>query len=358
MAEIVSYQCPNCRAPLSFDPATGQFTCQYCSSSFTKQVLEQMDEKQEKKVTENGQEPGKRRNEDDDYCANMEEYACPNCGAVVACEGNTAATECVYCHTPVIHRGKLAGQMRPARIVPFRYDRKMAEEAFLAFVSKHKFVPRGFFAKGQIERMQGVYYPFWVTDADTQAGLEARATRVRSWRSGNYRYTETSHYKIIREGQIHFEDLTTSALSEADKKMVEGILPFPSAALEAFSMPYLSGFLTKKRDIERDVLEEEVEERMRKYAREMLRETIQGYATVAPETAGLSVYRENWEYALMPIWIMTYQGKKRTYTYAMNGHTGKIYGELPVSGRKLWALFGGILAAATAVIGLIGGLLL
>ena len=41
----------------------------------------------------------------------------------------------------------------------------------------------------------------------------------------------------------------------------------------------------------------------------------------------------------------------------MNGHTGKIYGELPVSHGKLWALFGGICAAVTAVIGIIGGLL-
>ncbi len=360
MAEIVSYQCPNCRAPLSFDPATGKFTCEYCSSSFTKEELDAMDEKRERKVTENGEEPTGHGEADDDYCAQMEEYACPNCGAVVACDGNTVATECVYCHTPVIHRGKLSGQMRPARIVPFKYDRKMAEEAFLQFVSKHKFIPRDFFAPEQLEKMQGVYYPFWVTDADTQAGLEARATRVRSWVSGNYRYTETSHFKVIREGEIHFEDLTTSALTEADKKMVEGILPFPSAALEEFSMPYLSGFLTKKRDIEREGLEGEIEGRMRGYARGMLRDTIHGYATVVPENEGLSVYRENWEYALMPIWLMTYRGKKRNYTYAMNGHTGKIYGELPVSRGKLWALFGGICAAVTAVVGAIvalGGLL-
>ena len=92
MAEIVSYQCPNCQAPLSFDPATGRFTCEYCSSSFTKEELDRMDEKREKTVTENGEEPGKRGERDDDYCAQMEEYACPNCGATVACEGNTVAT--------------------------------------------------------------------------------------------------------------------------------------------------------------------------------------------------------------------------------------------------------------------------
>ena len=38
----------------------------------------------------------------------------------------------------------------------------------------------------------------------------------------------------------------------------------------------------------------------------------------------------------MPIWILTYKNKKgKVYTYAMNGHTGKIYGELPISKWKL-----------------------
>ena len=46
----------------------------------------------------------------------------------------------------------------------------------------------------------------------------------------------------------------------------------------------------------------------------------------------------------MPIWILTYQRKGKNYTYAMNGSTGKIYGELPVSPIKLGIL--GTLAAA------------
>ena len=57
----------------------------------------------------------------------------------------------------------------------------------------------------------------------------------------------------------------------------------------------------------------------------------------------------------MPIWILTYKKDKRTYVYAMNGSTGKIYGELPVSPWKL-ALLGLAVAAVVAILGfLIGG---
>lgn len=353
MAEIVSYQCPNCEAPLSFDPEKGAFHCEYCLSTYSEADLLAIDAQRKKDEAREKV----AASEADDYCAQMEEYACPNCGAVVACEGNTVATECVYCHTPVIHRGKLSGQMRPHKLVPFAFNREAAEESFRKFVSKHKFVPRDFFSTAQLEKMQGIYFPFWVTDADTRAGMTAHGTKVRTWRAGDYRYTETSHFHVVREGEIHFEDLTTCALSEADKAMLEGILPFPSDALIDFSMPYLAGFLTKKRDIEKDALHEEAENRMRGYSDKLLSDTIHGYATLSVENRGMTIYRENWDYALMPVWLMTYRGKKRNYTYAMNGNTGKVYGELPISAGKLWALFGGICAAVTAVVGLIGGLM-
>jgi hypothetical protein len=347
----VSYQCPNCEAPLTFDPASQNFRCEYCGSSFAEEELRRLDAQRAARRQE------EESNASAEYCEQMEEYECPNCGAQVACDANTVADFCCFCHTPVIHRGKLSGQMRPNRIVPFRFDREQAEKMFLDFAHKHKFIPRAFFAKSQLEKMQGVYYPFWITDADTHANLEADATRVRSWRAGDFRYTETSFFRVERGGEIHFEDITTSALSEGDKKMLEGVLPYPSDALADFSMPYLSGFLTKKRDIEREALEEEVTGRMRTYSQQILRDTVHGYTTVSVRNTSMTPYREGWEYALMPVWILVWQGKKRKYTYAMNGYTGKIYGELPISPGKVAALAGGVFAAATAAVTLIGGLL-
>ncbi len=355
MNATVSFQCPNCEAPLSFHPESNNFVCEYCLSSFDEATLREREE------------AAARRREEliardaEDFCSQMDEYVCPNCGAEVIADEHTVATTCCYCHTPVIHKGKLSGQLRPTRIIPFQYSREQAQEIFLGFAKRHKFIPRGFFASEQLEKMQAIYYPFWVTDADANVNLNANATIVRTWKAGQYLYTETSRYQVERAGEIHFEDITTSAFSDADKAMLEGILPFPSDALQPFSMPYLSGFLSKKRDIEREQLQPEVNARIDSYAKEILRSTISGYNSVTVNHAGGEAYRENWEYALMPIYILVWRGKKRNYTYAMNGCTGKVWGELPVSAGKLWALGGGVAAGAAAVAGLlgtIGGLML
>ncbi len=346
----LTYTCPNCGAGLSFDAGSGSFQCEFCLSSFDEEALERSDAHAKAEQAQK---------ESEEFCDHMVEYQCPSCGAQICCDEATAAQICYYCHNPVILVGKLSGQRKPDKIIPFRYDKVQAEEKFLEFASKKFFVPRGFFEKSQAEKIQGIYFPFWVTDADTFCTAQADATRVRTWMSGDYRYTETSKFSLHRAGKIHFEDIVSRALSEADDEMMNGILPYPSDALEAFSMPYLSGYSAKKRDVERETLTESVRQKMNGYAQTLLRNTMTGgYATISVNETSVKVEQSHWEYALMPIWILTYQKKGKTYLYAMNGYTGKIYGQLPLSQGRLLATTGAIFASAATLFSLIGGFLL
>lgn len=40
MADTINFKCPNCLAPMSFDPETGKFICAYCEGVFSKEELE------------------------------------------------------------------------------------------------------------------------------------------------------------------------------------------------------------------------------------------------------------------------------------------------------------------------------
>ena len=220
-------------------------------------------------------------------------------------------------------------------------------------------MPGAFKSRAHATQIQGVYYPFWVTDADAVSTARFEATKTRSWHMGDYQYTETRVYELGRGGNIHFEDIVTCALSDADKAMLEGVLPYPSEELTDFSMPYLSGFLAKKRDIERDSLSEEVRGRMNDYTAELLQGRItEPYATISRRSLRVDIKQSHWEYALLPIWILTYTHKNgQVYTFAINGSTGKIYGELPVSYPKLAILAGAVALPSTALLSLIGGAL-
>ena len=332
MTSAITYKCPNCDAGLIFKPENQKFVCEFCISEFTEEEL---------KNTEAEKKRAKQEEAESEFSQRTREYHCASCGAEIITDETTVADTCYYCHNPIVIADKVSGVDRPSKIIPFKFGKEEAKDIFLKFAKKKRFAPRYYASRENADKISGVYYPFWVVDADTVANAEYDANKVRTWRMGDYRYTEVSHYKLRRGGNIHFEDITSSAIMEEDKEMLEGILPYPTDAHIDFSMPYLQGFVAKKKNIERAMLTPEVRARMDSYASTLLRSTVNGYSTVDQNDIALLVNKSHWEYTLMPVWILTYKHKNKNYTYAMNGNTGKIYGRIPISIPKILLLFGG-----------------
>lgn len=351
MSGTVTFHCPNCDAGLLFNAEKGNFACEFCLSEFTKEELDET--ASAKKSEEEGQK-------NEEYSSHLHAYHCQNCGAEVVCEEHTSATFCYYCHNPVVLLGEVSGELLPKKIIPFKFDREGAVEHFLTFAKKHKFVPDDYRDEKQLEKITGVYFPFWVTDADVSANYRTTAKRSRSWRQGDYIYTEVSHYNISRAGNIHFEDVVSSALTTEDSAMLEGIMPYPQGAHIDFDMAYLLGYFAKRRNAEKEAFYTSVRDKMTQGSTTLFRSTISGYSTIDSGECDLTVQKSDWSYTLMPVWMMTYKDKKgKTYLYAMNGYTGKIYGELPISWPKLLLLCGGVFLSIFLVIFLlmIGGIL-
>ena len=344
MDSTVTYKCLGCGAGLVFDAEKQRFICDFCLSEFREDELKAADSTEEAR----------------DYNDEIDEYVCSSCGAEVVADKNTAATFCYYCHNPVVLKGQVSGEFRPTKIIPFKLSREQAKDEFLRYAKTKKFIPRDYFKAEHMDRVSGVYYPFWVVDADTDSVMNATGKRIRTWRAGDYRYTETSTYLVTRRGRIHFEDISSSAISTEDKAMLEGILPYPIEDYKDFSMPFLQGFLAKKRDMSRESLYTDVKGKMNGYATEVLRRTVSGYDVFDIHNTNVGILSSHWEYSLLPVWVLTYikkgkRGKKdKTYVYAMNGHSGKVYGEFPVSIPKLLLLAGGLFLGVFALIALIG----
>ena len=55
----------------------------------------------------------------------------------------------------------------------------------------------------------------------------------------------------------------------------------------------------------------------------------------------VAVTSGNWQYALLPVWTLTYKNDKnnKVYYFSLNGQNGKVVGELPVDYSKLMLTF-------------------
>lgn len=366
----VSMKCPNCGGELIFDPKSQKYKCEYCGSGFSLDEISTEDTGAQETATQetsgaaqgyedasgnHAQEGTADAGAPGDAEASAVVYTCPSCGAQIVTDQTTAATFCYYCHNPVLLSEQLSGTFHPDQIIPFEIDRKQAETHFLDFVHKKKFVPNAFFQKNQIEKLTGIYFPYWVCDADVEGSLTAEGNKVRVWVSGDEEFTETRIYRMEREGQVSLREITKHALKKSDNLLAEGVLPYDFSKATEFQMGYLSGFYAEKRDIERKELEEEVHREVEGCTRDLLEDTIHGYNGVHILSNHIRPIREQWKYTLLPVWTVTYKGLNgKMYYYSMNGQNGKTYGELPVDRKKVLlygAVFGGIALVIMLLLG-------
>ena len=349
---VITYKCPNCDGGLVFDPQSGTYVCEYCLSKFSEKELYA-----EEQSAQSVQEEQTESTINESIQGGAVEYHCPSCGAEIITDETTAATFCFYCHNPIVLSGKLDGEFLPDGVIPFKITKEEAIEKFQEWIQKKKFIPKGFYSKRQIEKLTGVYFPYWIYDCDTNGSMSGTAKDIRIWRVGDIEYTETKTYSIRRAGKISFRHLPKTALQKAQTAMLKGIFPYEFGALEKFHMGYLSGFQAEKRDIEKSSLQEEIQQEIRKYSEKRMRDTISGHQGVSVQSQSYEMGTETFRYTLLPVWILTYrESGNQIYYFAMNGQTGEIVGKLPVDKAKILML-GVVLFIAVLAVMLMGGLL-
>lgn len=358
--EVIIHKCPNCGGPLTFEPKDQKFHCPYCLSVFTADEVSAFEEKQKAAQVAAPEESSKEKSETGNEAAaagEMALYQCPSCGAEIVTDATTAATYCYYCHNPVVLLGRLSGKFLPDKVLPFAIDKKDATARFLKWIRRKKFIPKAFFQKEQIEKLTGVYFPYWVVDADTEGTFQGLGNVLRVWVVGDLEYTETKQYDVLRSGKIHFRQLTKNALSKNIKqKMVARIQPFPLDKTIPFKDQYLSGFQAEKRDIEFEKIDEDVTQELGDYTKEMLHDAAPGYVVIVNQKSTTKIDELKKNYMLLPVWVLTYRekGSDQVYYYAMNGQTGKASGVLPISYPKLFFAAAGIFFGIL-IFGLLGG---
>ena len=337
METLLEYKCPACGGALSFDSGVQMMKCPYCDTEFDVAAMQELDETLER------EKPGEFTWESQpegqwsaDETENLRTYICKSCGGEIIGDLNTAATNCPYCDNPVVVADRFSGTLRPDVVVPFQLNKAQAREALAHHLNKKPLLPKLFKTQNRIESIQGIYVPFWLFDTDVNANIRYRATRIQHWSDANYNYTRTSFYSLIREGGIAFDNVPVDASSKMSNDLMESIEPYDMAKAVDFQTAYLAGYLADKFDVEADTCKTRANDRIRTSTEQSFAQTTAGYATVNPEHTNLQLKGGRVRYALLPAWILTTRYHDKIYTFAMNGQTGKMVGNLPIDWKLFW----------------------
>ena len=362
-SQITNYQCPACTGPLRYDGGSGKLVCDYCGSSFTVQEIEalyqeKLDQAEAAGVAQAAKEEaqaeaaqvGAEDPEWDLAQAGMKAYSCPSCGAELICDATTAATSCPYCGNPTVVPAQFHGMLKPDYILPFKLDKEAAKKALRDFYKGKHLLPRAFTTENHIEEIKGIYVPFWLFDGQGDADLNFTATKVSSYRSGDYQVTVTDHFAVRRAGTVDFHRIPTDSSSKMPDAHMDAIEPFDFSELKPFSTAYMPGFFAERYDVDVEECEKRARRRAGNTTEQVIANTVRSYASVTPVGKNVFMRRSAVSYVMLPVWMLSTRWKGKSFLFAMNGQTGKLIGDLPVSMGRFWGWFGAIAAPLAAIL--------
>lgn len=315
-------RCPNCGGELIYDAKLKKIRCIHCESVFDKKDI---------KGQTNAHE------QQDYFDMDVTLYTCPTCGAEISSIENAAVDYCLYCGSFVTLNKSIKKVKKPDYIIPFSKTKDQCRNAYKRMISKKIFAPKEFRDDAFLDGFKGIYVPFW--SYEYTYGPKISIEGLKESRHGNYIHKQK--YNITCDVSNAQKEVSFDASSNFDDRMARAISPFDYTKRQAYDTSYVFGYFADTADVQSETYTKQAKE----LARDQIwndisrdRQVLHGHP-VRPNDFTFDVdmrLDQKSKLTMIPIWFLTWKKGNRIAYSLVNGDTGKIYSEIPVSiGRYL-----------------------
>ncbi len=357
-----SFSCPSCGGRMLFDPETQKLKCPYC------ETLKDVDlSRYTPKEYDIHSAPA--ADAEDEWGDTTRVMRCKGCGAEIVLTGETSADRCAFCGAPHVMENQSKAGIAPESVLPFGVTQKQAAQGFKKWIGKKLFAPSKAKKMAALGEIAGVYLPHWTYDAESVSRYVGQ--------EGHYYYVEVP-VKVTENGRTRtemrrerrtdwrptsgvvahsFDDILINGSHRLPDDLLSRVRPYDLSRLARYAPAFLSGFASEKPAV--DVQEgwknaqNVIDERMRSLAR-------QDILSHADEARVSSVQTTNsqvkYKLMLLPMYLSSFKFKNKAYHVLVNGQTGRVGGQAPVSPlRVLLAVLLGLAVMAGLYLLFTGG---
>ena len=330
---VSQYKCPNCGAPIPYDASAQKLKCQHCDTEFDIEVLQAFESEENIQTDNYGWQDYTQ--EQINNIDGQISYICPSCGGEVVGDASLAAAPCPYCGSNIIINNQFEGMLKPDLVVPFKYTKEQAKEAYANYLKNKKLLPKDFAINNIVEKINGLYLPYWLFDCNCSCQARYNATRSRRYMMGDYIIDETDHFLVYRDGNISFAKVPVDGSSKFSEELIESLEPFDFAEAKGFTTAYLAGYFSDRYDESAEESIKRANERIKVSTQQAVDSTVIGYQTIFKTSNNIRFSNGKISYALLPIYVFSTKYNGKVYTFAMNGQTGKFSGNLPADKNQV-----------------------
>jgi len=351
-----SYACPNCGANIAYDVSAGGIACEYCgyiAPVRANNVGVQADEFEFTLETISLSNQG--------WGIERKVLSCDSCGAQISLPESALSVSCPFCASNQVNiRVGLDEFLRPRYLVPFKVDFKGVRQAVTEWLGKGWFHPDALQGSTILQRIQGVYLPFWTFDTRVEAHWTAQVgyqKTTRHYDAGQKRWeTRTRIEWRWENGDLHLniDDflVTGSRDDHISHHILKRLYPFNLTELVTYTPDYLVGWQAQAYETTLTEAWEAAKLSIREQAKEACRRDIAS-SHIRNFSMTADFADESWRYVLLPVYLATYKFAGETYQVMVNGQTSAVAGQKPVAWWKVWLAIAALLAPGV-ILGLIG----
>ena len=319
-------KCPHCGGELTYLPGTEIVKCDYCGSEFSPEEIENYREVDAAEYQE------KSWQEDTTIEATV--FTCPQCGGEIYSLDQSAVTFCSYCGSQVTLMSRLTKIRRPDHVIPFKLTAEQGIEEYYKRVRKALFVPSAMKKDSEVEKLRGIYMPYWIYDVKAPEVLSVKSSVEHT--QGNYVVKDHYSTEIRAEGGV--DGIAFDAASAFSDEMSDAIGPYDFREAKDYHPGYLSSYYADEGDVDSSLYEEDaIRIAGEKYAETVYHPDMKKYGLEKNEIADAFVTDDvDKKLGYYPVWFLANRNRKgNRVSYAtVNGQTGKAAVDLPVDFRK------------------------
>lgn len=335
-------KCPACGGVMDFSPSTGKMVCPYCGTE------EEIETEQEVFVAEELDFDTADENLSCDWGIATKAVICKSCGAQSVYDVNQIADECPYCGSNQVMEAGDQQVMAPGGVVVFKMDAKEASVRFKKWIGNKFFCPKLAKESAKPKAFKGIYIPYWTFDANTFSRYTGKYGIYRQYRDRDGK-TRTRTDWFHTSGQLHksFDDVIVCGSSKQNEIMLKGVEPFNTKDVKAYRPEYLAGFTAERYTVKMKDAWENAKRTISNILRSDAEAKIraQHRANVVNIHNIQTTYRQvTYKYLLLPVWISSFTYKGKVYQFVVNGQTGKVSGQAPISWPKVLLVTAAVIA--------------
>ena len=268
---------------------------------------------------------------------------CNSCGAKFSIFHEQLKVNCPFCNSEKIHEEAVLQKLiRPVGIVPFYLGKREAEKKFKIWLGQGWFHPSGLSKTSTLDHLQGIYIPFWALDFQTnakwcgEAGYEY-TTYQNVYVNGKMQSQPVTKIRWeYRSGNLNhfFDDILVAASDRIDSRYREKVSGYKLTEMVNFDKRYLLGWQAEvyNQDIRTSypLAEAMVYEQVRHMCAAQLGGNVQRNLSVQT-----TLSNQTFKHIYLPLWLSSYEYNGRIYHVLINGQTGKVIGDKPLSWIKI-----------------------